>query len=78
MNLTQEFREFAELLNSNNVRYLIVGGIAVALYGYPRYTGDFDIWVDTSDDNASKLIKAIEEFGFIGILSFTKLRCSYF
>jgi hypothetical protein len=40
--LTKDFKEFAELLNSNSVEYLIVGGYALAAYGHPRYTGDLD------------------------------------
>jgi hypothetical protein len=38
--LTQDFKEFAELLNLNHVEYLVVGGYALAAYGHPRYTGD--------------------------------------
>lgn len=37
--LTSDFKEFAELLNSNKVEYLVVGGYALAAYGRPRYTG---------------------------------------
>ena len=40
--LTPDFKEFAELLNSNKVEYLIVGGCALAAYGHPRYIGDLD------------------------------------
>jgi len=36
--LNRDFREFIELLNEHNVRYLVVGGYAVAFHGYPRYT----------------------------------------
>src|SRR5205085_10563797 len=52
------------ILNDNDVRYLVVGGYAVALHGYPRYTKDIAIWVESSQDNAVKLLKALEEFGF--------------
>lgn len=38
--LNKDFKEFIELLNKNEVRYLVVGGYAVALHGYPRYTKD--------------------------------------
>ncbi|RJP47883.1 MAG: hypothetical protein C4548_00120 [Desulfobacteraceae bacterium] len=38
MLLNQDFKEFIELLNDNRVRYLVVGGYAVALHGHPRYT----------------------------------------
>ena len=45
MLLSQDFREFLESLNENNVEYLIIGGYAVAFHGHPRYTKDIDIWV---------------------------------
>jgi hypothetical protein len=42
--LNEDFKEFIQSLNDNQVRYLVVGGYAVALHGYPRYTKDIDIW----------------------------------
>jgi hypothetical protein len=42
----------------------VVGGYAVAFHGYPRYTKDLDIWIELSPDNADKVIKALDEFGF--------------
>jgi len=62
--LNQDFKEFIQSLNDNNVRYLVVGGYAVALHGYPRYTKDIHIWVQLSPENATKMIKAIDQFGF--------------
>jgi hypothetical protein len=62
--LTPDFKEFIQSLNDKNVRYLVVGGYAVALHGHPRYTKDIDIWVDLDKDNAAKLIGAIKQFGF--------------
>ena len=62
--LSQDFREFIELLNSNEVRYLIVGGYAVALHGHPRYTRDLDIWIDAVRDNVDRLMRALKQFGF--------------
>ena len=44
--LTPDFKEFIQSLNDKNVRYLVVGGYAVALHGHPRYTKDIDIWVE--------------------------------
>ncbi len=60
----QDFKEFIELLNANNVQYLVVGGYAVALHGYPRYTKDLDIWIRMTKKNAEKLVKALSQFGF--------------
>jgi hypothetical protein len=62
--LNPDFKEFIQSLNADKVRYLIVGGYAVALHGYPRYTKDLDIWIDMTSDNASNIIKALEHFGF--------------
>ena len=62
--LTPDFKEFAKLLNSNQVEYLIVGGYALAAYGHPRYTGDLDFWVGTQVDNAHKVLRALDQFGF--------------
>lgn len=45
MELDKDFREFVELLNANKVKYLVVGGYAVVVHGYPRFTGDIDFWV---------------------------------
>lgn len=64
MVLNQDFREFIESLNDNQVRYLVAGGYAVAFHGYPRYTKDIDIWVDKSPNNVEKLIIALAQFGF--------------
>jgi hypothetical protein len=46
------------------VRYLVVGGYAVALHGYPRYTKDLDIWIERAPENAKRLVSAIIGFGF--------------
>ena len=62
--LNQDFKEFAELFNSNRVEYLIVGGYALAAYGHPRYTGDLDFWIGTDPSNAQRVLHALEEFGF--------------
>lgn len=62
--LSQDFKEFIELLNAHSVRYLIVGGYAVAFHGHPRYTKDLDVWIELSPENAGNVVKALEEFGF--------------
>jgi len=65
--LPPDSKEFIELLNSNNVRYVIVGGYAVAYHGYPRFTGDIDLFVEMSEDNAGKIETALNAFGFSGL-----------
>ncbi len=62
--LNKDFREFIELLNLNKVKYLILGGYAIAFHGHPRYTKDLDVWLELSDENASNVLKALEDFGF--------------
>lgn len=62
--LPKDFKEFIELLNNNNVRYIVIGGYAVVYHGYVRSTNDIDIWIDIHGDNTQKLIKALSEFGF--------------
>jgi predicted nucleotidyltransferase len=61
---SQDFREFVELLIKHKVDYLIVGGYAVGIHGYPRYTGDLDIWLHNTPENADKILKVVNEFGF--------------
>ena len=65
--LTPDFKEFAALLNSNAVEYMVVGGYALAAYGHPRYTGDLDFWVGTRTDNADRVLAALAEFGFASL-----------
>lgn len=62
--LNQDFKEFIQSLNDNQVRYLVIGGYAVALHGYPRYTKDIDIWIETMPENAVNVMQALQQFGF--------------
>jgi hypothetical protein len=64
MILNRHFREFIGLLEKHKVEYLIVGGYAVGLHGFPRYTGDLDVFVAISPANAGGLLKAFADFGF--------------
>lgn len=45
MHLEKDLREFVELLNALNVRYMVVGAFAVAYHGYPRFTADIDLFI---------------------------------
>lgn len=61
--LHPDFKDFLKLLNSYDVRYLLVGGYAVGYHGYPRATGDMDIWIEISESNSKKVTSAFRDFG---------------
>lgn len=67
MKLERDLREFIELLNARDVRYVIVGAFALAHHGRPRYTGDIDFFVEPSAENAERLSQVLEQFGFANI-----------
>jgi hypothetical protein len=64
MALSKDWREFLELLNSRAVDYVIVGAQSLAFHGRPRYTGDLDILVRPSRNNAQQLLEVLNQFGF--------------
>lgn len=66
MSLSADLREFIALLNSHSVEYVIVGAHSLTFHGRPRYTGDLDILVRPSPENAAKLSAVMNEFGFAG------------
>ena len=67
MTLAQDFEDFVKLLNKHQVDYMVVGGYALAFHGKPRHTGDLDIWINSSETNAEKLVSAIKEFGLASL-----------
>ena len=64
MEFDRDFKEFLACLAARDVRFLVVGGYAVAVHGHPRYTGDLDLWVWTGAANAECLLTALDDFGF--------------
>ena len=64
MELDKDFNEFVELFLEHNVRFLIVGGYALAAHGLPRATGDLDAWVWVNPENAQNIMRALNAFGF--------------
>ena len=64
VHLPPDFKEFLQLLNSRQVEYLLIGGYAVGYYGYPRATADMDIWIALRPENAVKVVKVLQDFGF--------------
>ncbi len=75
MNIQQDFKELLRLLEDNSVKYLIVGGYAVAFHGFPRLTKDIDFFFENTDENVEKVLTSLELFGFsrhdLDIASFT-------
>ena len=67
MPLPKDWRAFIESLNSNKVEYLIVGAVALARHGFPRYTGDLDVLIRSTPDNAIRIESAVAAFGFSGL-----------
>ena len=66
MALNKDWREFLELLNSRGVDYVIVGAQSLAFHGRPRYTGDLDVLIRPTADNARRLLDVLTQFGFAG------------
>ena len=62
--LPTDFKDFLRLLNEKAVEYLLVGGYAVGHHGYPRATGDMDIWIARNVLNSERLAAALRAFGF--------------
>ncbi len=64
MKLPKDLREFVALLNASRAKYVIVGGYAVAFHGRPRFTGDIDLFIESSIDNGERIVGALNTFGF--------------
>ena len=58
-----DFRDFIDCLNKQQVKYVLVGGMAVILHGYVRTTGDMDVWVEKTAENYANVVKAFGRFG---------------
>jgi|SRR5579872_3430536 len=71
MNFEKDFVDFIEFLNIHQVEYMVVGAHALAFHGRPRHTGDLDIWIKPSFENAGKMVNVLRDFGF-GSLGLTK------
>jgi len=67
MKKEKDFEELLRLFNKNKVRYCVVGAYAVAFYAKPRYTKDIDILVEASLENSKRIVKSLNEFGFMSL-----------
>lgn len=63
MELYPDFKDFLQLLGEESVEYLVGGGYAVTRHGYPRYTGDIDIWIHATSANAERMMRVLDRFG---------------
>jgi len=61
--LNPDFKDMLSCLNDERAEYIIVGAYALAAHGHVRATGDIDIWIRSSADNATKVIRALKTFG---------------
>ena len=61
--MNQDFLDLLRAFIDRDVRFLIVGAYALAVHGRPRATGDLDVWVDPTPENAAKVMAALEQFG---------------
>jgi hypothetical protein len=61
--LNEDYKDILQIFSKNRVRFLVVGAYAMAVYGYPRATGDFDIWVEASVENSERIYKSLLDFG---------------
>jgi predicted nucleotidyltransferase len=64
MEVQEDYRELLKSLNGRGVEYVIVGAYALAHHGVPRATGDLDILIRSTEDNALHVIRALKDFGF--------------
>lgn len=64
MTVAKDFEEFFASFNKFGVQYLVVGGYAFALHAHPRYTGDMDVFIQASEENARRVMEALLDFGF--------------
>jgi hypothetical protein len=61
--MNSDFKDLLSIFNETGVRYLVIGGYAIAEHVEPRFTKDLDIWLDNSQGNARLVIVALREFG---------------
>jgi hypothetical protein len=67
MPLHFHFLEFSKLLNAREVRYLLIGGHAVAFHGWSRFTKDIDFWIASDLDNERRTVLALKDFGLANV-----------
>lgn len=61
--MNPDFVDLLRAFSAADVRFLIVGAYALAVHGRPRATGDLDVWVDATPDNAGRIVRALAAYG---------------
>ena len=61
--LNSDYKDMLQVLLDNGVKFLLVGAYAMGAHGYPRATGDIDIWVEPSAENSERVYRSMEAFG---------------
>jgi hypothetical protein len=61
--LNSDYKDMLQVLLDNDVKFLLVGAYAMGAYGYPRATGDIDIWVEPSAENSARVYRSVAAFG---------------
>ncbi len=67
MKLQSDLREFIALLNSHAVDFVVVGGYAVGYHGFPRFTGDIDLFLRPTAENSTRVVAVLRAFGFADV-----------
>ena len=61
--MNPDFVDLLRAFTAADVRFLIVGAYALAVHGHPRATGDLDVWIDATDENAARVMRGLAAFG---------------
>ena len=64
LEIQPDFRELLALFDQNKIEYVVVGAFAMAFHGVPRFSGDIDLYVRPTPENAERIIKTLADFGF--------------
>jgi hypothetical protein len=67
MEISRDFKEWLACLIATKSEFIVVGGYALAHHGCPRFTGDIDVLVRPTEENARRVLEALRQFGFGGL-----------
>ena len=79
--MNPDFVALLSAFTAGDVRFLVVGAYALGVHGRPRATGDLDVWVEATPENAARVVKALGEFGAplqgVSEADFSRPGCTY-